>query len=106
MGIEVKPASVADGSKINLPQLRFEAVRRIQVPTGREGKHKKIVDQLLAQVEKLSPGTALKVSLDSLPTTKPNLRAALSRATRKRGLGVTTSSDAEYLYLWKSKRHS
>jgi hypothetical protein len=97
---------VADGQKINPPQLRFEAVRRSQVPSAREGKHGKIVDQLLEQVDQLAPGNALKVALGSLPTTKANLRAALSRASRKRALAVATSSDAESIYLWKSKRHS
>ena len=97
---------MVDGQKTNPPALRFEAVRRSQVPNGRDGKHKAIVDQLLAQVKQLAPGIALKMPMVSLPTTKANLRAALSRATRKRGFSVTTSSDAENLYLWKSKWRS
>lgn len=82
--------------------LRFQAIEQSQVPRGREGKHKKIIDQLLQQVDQLAPGTALKVPLASLPCTKAHIRAALSRATHKRGLAVATSSDANNLYLWKA----
>ncbi len=81
--------------------LRFHAVRRNQVPRGREGKHKKIVEQLLRHIDQLAPDAALKLSLASLPDTKANIRAALNRATRKRGLVVATSSDSDYLYIWK-----
>lgn len=81
--------------------LRIHAVRQNEVPTGREGKHKKIIEQLLHHINELEPGTALKVSLASLPTTKANIRAALNRATHKNGLAVATSSDARNLYIWK-----
>ncbi len=87
-------------------QLRFHAVRQNEVPTGREGKHKKIIEQLLRHINELEPGTALKVSLAALPDTKANIRAALNRATRKSGLAVATSSDSKHLYIWKTTRKS
>lgn len=87
-------------------QLRFHAVRQNEVPTGREGKHKKIIEQLLRHINELEPGTALKVSLAALPDTKANIRAALNRATRKTGLTVATSSDSKNLYIWKTARKS
>jgi hypothetical protein len=40
--------------------------------------------------------------LEALPDSKENIRAALNRATRLRGIEVATSSDAEYLYVWKT----
>ena len=79
----------------------FEAILQEDVPKGRDGKHKGIVTRLLSDIERLKPGTALKVPLSLLPDTKENIRAALSRAAHQRGIEIATSSDAEHLYLWK-----
>jgi len=35
-----------------------------------------------------------------LPDTKANVRSALSRASQKRGLDVSTSSDDKHFYMW------
>ena len=51
-------------------------------------------------------GSALKVPLADLPDSKENIRSALNRATRQRGIEVATSSDAEYLYVWKVESES
>ena len=80
--------------------MKFESVLQMDVPKGRDGKHKKIVTQLLAEIEQLAPGSALKVPLSALPDSKENIRAALNRATRQRGLEVATSSDETHLYIW------
>jgi hypothetical protein len=44
----------------------------------------------------------LKVPLAQLPDTKENIRSALNRATRERGISVSTSSDDDSLYIWMS----
>ena len=93
---------MAESRKIHAAQPTFEAIRQNEVPKGREGKHKKVVDQLLQELDHLAPGAALKVRLASLATSKANIRSALNRATRKTGLAVSTSSDSDHLYLWKS----
>jgi hypothetical protein len=80
---------------------RFGSVLRADVPTGRNGKHREIVSQLLNDIEQLEAGSALKVPLAELPDTKENIRSALNRATREREMAVATSSDDEYLYIWK-----
>jgi hypothetical protein len=80
--------------------MNFASIRQVEVPKGREGKHKKIVSQLLSDIAQLKPETALKVPLAALPDSKENIRSALNRATRQRGIEVATSSDAEYLYIW------
>jgi hypothetical protein len=51
----------------------------------------------------LETGSALKVPLAALPDSKENIRSALNRATRQKGIDVSTSSDAEYLYIWKTE---
>lgn len=82
-------------------QESFESILQADVPKGREGKHKQIVTRLLRDIAQLRPGSALKIPLEALPDSKENIRAALNRATRLRGVEVATSSDAEHLYVWK-----
>jgi hypothetical protein len=81
---------------------RFESVLQVDIPTGRNGKHREIVSQLLDDIVRLEPGNALKVPLSELPDTKENIRSALNRATRERGLNVATSSDSDHLYIWQA----
>jgi TusA-related sulfurtransferase len=83
--------------------VKFESIRQVDIPKGRDGKHKQIILQLIAAIEKLPDGSALKIPLDELPDSKENIRSALSRATRQRNLDVATSSDDTYLYVWKSR---
>jgi hypothetical protein len=82
--------------------MNFQSVLQLDVPKGRDGKHKSIVTRLLSDIEQLEPNMALKVPLSALPDTKENIRSALNRATHQKGINVATSSDAEFLYVWKS----
>jgi hypothetical protein len=86
--------------------MKFESILQLDVPKGRDGKHKKIVTQLLIDIDRLQPGMALKIPLSGLPDTKENIRSALNRATRKKGVEVATSSDNECLYVWKLEPES
>jgi hypothetical protein len=97
---------VARDDNRNSAPLRFQSVRQNEVPKARKGKHKKIVEQTLRQIDLLAPGAALKVPLASLPDTKANIRAALNRATHQKGLAVATSSDSNHLYIWNVARKS
>jgi hypothetical protein len=83
--------------------MNFESILQQNVPKGRDGKHKHIVTQLLDDLERLAEGSALRIPLTELPDTKENIRSALNRATRQRGLEVATSSDNEFLYVWKTE---
>ena len=78
----------------------FPSVLEVDVPKGRDGKHKRIVTRLLNDIAHLKPGTALKVPLSALPDSKENIRSALNRATRRQGIDVATSSDDAHLYIW------
>jgi hypothetical protein len=86
-------------TNVDLP--RFQSISRLEVPNGRDGKHKKIMLELLNDIGQLQPGHALKIPLAALPDVKENIRAALSRATHQKGINVATSSDAEFLYIWR-----
>ena len=80
--------------------MKFQSISQSDVPRGRDGKHKQVVTQLLSDLERLAKGSALKIPLAELPDSKENIRSALNRATRQRGIEVATSSDAEFLYVW------
>ena len=84
----------------------FQAILQHDVPKGRDGKHKRIVTRLLADIDRLKPRTALKVPLTALPDSKENIRSALNRASHQKGMEVATSSDAEFLYIWKVEKPS
>jgi len=80
--------------------MNFKSISQVDLPQGRNGKHKNVVTQLLSDLNQLRPGLALKIPLTELPDTKENIRSALNRATRIKGLDVATSSDADYFYVW------
>jgi hypothetical protein len=80
----------------------FKSILQEEVPKGRDGKHKRIITRLLADIERLDPGSALKVPLTALPDSKENIRSALNRATRQKGIEISTSSDANHLYIWNT----
>jgi hypothetical protein len=97
---------MATNPETNGAPMKFQSILQLDVPKGRDGKHKKIVTQLLSDIEQLSVGTALKVPLSALPDSKENIRSALNRATRQKGIEVATSSDEEHLYVWKVEPES
>ena len=91
-----------DDGELRAQPMEFESVLQSSVPKGRDGKHKPIITQLLAEIAQLRDGTALKVPLSRLPDTKENIRSALSRAARQAKLNIATSSSEEFLYIWKT----
>jgi len=80
--------------------MNFKSMLQEEVPQGRNGKHREIVDRILSDLDQLPRGAAIKVPLASLADSKENVRAALNRATRKGGRSVATSSDDAFLYVW------
>ena len=80
--------------------MNFLSVSQGDIPKGRNGKHKQIVRQLLSDLSQLAPGQALRIPLSELPDSKENIRSALNRVTRMKGMKVATASDAQYFYVW------
>jgi hypothetical protein len=80
--------------------MNFETMAQVDVPQGRNGKHKQIVTKILSDLDQVQGGSALKVPLAELAQSKEKVRSALNRATRKRGSNVATASDATFLYVW------
>jgi hypothetical protein len=83
-------------------QGRFNTTDRVNVPTGRNGKHKEIITAILEDLEGLDQGRSLKIPLSELPDNKVNIRSALNRATRKLHKSVATATDDKFLYVWNS----
>lgn len=84
--------------------MNFRTMAQIDVPQGRNGKHKEIVTKILSDLDQLKEGVALKVPLADLSEGKEKVRAALNRATHKGDRNVATATDVNYLYVWNQKR--
>jgi hypothetical protein len=84
--------------------MNFRTMAQIDVPQGRNGKHKEIVTRILSDLDQLKEGVALKVPLAQLSEGKEKVRAALNRATHKGSRNVATATDVNYLYVWNEKR--
>ena len=84
--------------------MNFRTMAQVDVPQGRNGKHKEIVTKILSDIDQLQEGVALKVPLAELVEGKAKVRAALNRATHKGGRNVATATDANYLYVWNQKQ--
>jgi hypothetical protein len=97
---------MATNANSDSPPMKYQSIKQIDVPKGRDGKHKKIITQLLGDIDQLEEDRALRIPLSALPDSKENIRSALNRATHQRGIEVATSSDAEFLYIWKTSSTS
>src|SRR5438445_927819 len=78
----------------------FSSMAQMDVPQGRNGKHKSVVSAIIADLDHLKNGAALRIELTELDDTKENVRSALNRATRKLKRNVATASDDQFLYVW------
>jgi len=80
--------------------MNFKTMAQLDVPQGRNGKHKQVVTRILSDLDQLAPGVALKVPLADLAESKEKVRSALNRAIHKGSRSVATASDATFLYVW------
>jgi DNA helicase TIP49 (TBP-interacting protein) len=84
--------------------LNFQTMAQVDVPQGRNGKHKQIVTQILADLDRAAEGVAIKIPLADLAESKEKVRSALNRAIHKSARNVATASDADFLYVWNQPR--
>ena len=84
--------------------MNFKGMPQVDVPQGRNGKHKAIVTKILSDLDQIEKGSALKVPLAQLTESKEKVRSALNRATRKNGHTVATASDDTFLYVWNETK--
>ena len=83
--------------------MHFKTMVQTDVPQGRKGRHREIVALILADLDQLSDGAALKVPLKALMDGKAKVRAALNRACRKLARTAATATDEQFLYIWNVK---
>ena len=84
--------------------MNFKTMSQVDVPQGRNGKHKQIITQILSDLDQLADGVALKVPLSELEESKENVRSALNRAIHKGDRSVKTASDSDFLYVWNESQ--
>ena len=84
--------------------MNFKTLAQSDVPQGRNGKHKQIVNQILSDLDRVEDGVALKVPLAALSESKEKVRSALNRAIHKGGRSVATASDVDFLYVWNERK--
>jgi hypothetical protein len=84
--------------------MNFKTMAQLHVPQGRHGKHKRIITQILSDLDQVADGVALKVPLAELAESKEKVRSALNRAIHKSGRNVATASDADFLYIWNETK--
>lgn len=83
-------------------KLTFSSIKKAEVPHVRKGKHHDLVDEILGDIQNLRAGAALKVPKSAFGRAKlTNIRAALSRASARAGIALSTTSDEEFLYVWR-----
>ena len=101
---ELRLVSTRKSSRATTPN--FETMSRHDLPNGRKGKHHKMLRQALEDLQQLVDGRAIKIPLAHFPDFGvADLRSAIHRAIAKQGLSVATSSDDEFLYVWKSTQN-
>lgn len=82
--------------------LNFSSVLQVDIPHGRQGKHRKLVTQIVADLERAAADAAVRIPLSGLGGEKmQNVRSALNRVTRAKSLEVATAADEKYLYVWR-----
>jgi hypothetical protein len=79
----------------------FERVPLSELRQGRHGKHHDLMSDIAAQIARLSDGEAMRIPLEDVDVSLPNLRSAVSRAMQARGIQIGTYSDSDNLFIWK-----
>jgi hypothetical protein len=81
---------------------KYERIPLAQLRQSRRGKHRGVVDAIVAELNELGDAEAMRVPLSSVQgVSLANLRSAVGRATKARGVRIATFSDGHSLFLWK-----
>ena len=78
---------------------RFAVMPQVDVPHGRNGKHKGIISAILDELAAVKDGEALKIAIAQLGDSKENVRSALNRASHKLERPLATAADGKFLYV-------
>jgi hypothetical protein len=90
-----------NGKAVEPPHFASKLIASI--PHGRKGKHNLIVSMILADLDRLDLDTAVLIPLERLDGERmENVRSALNRTTRQKGMFVATATDDNYFYVWRT----
>ncbi len=79
----------------------YGTVRISELRVGRRGKHHELLAGILKNLQDLPTGSALVVPLDRIgKVSLANLRSAVTRSAKTRGLSLVTYSDEKNFYVW------
>ncbi len=82
----------------------YERVPISEIFKGRRGKHNELILGVLRDLRSLPKDEAMRIPLKKVGgISLTNLRSAISRAAKSRKIKIRTSSDSDYLYLWKTE---
>jgi hypothetical protein len=84
-------------------RLHFASIPLAAAANRRMGKHYTMVSQILSDLEKLDPYSALKVEFLKVGVKKADLRAAVHRAAQRNKVLLATTSDDNYLYVFRQQ---
>jgi hypothetical protein len=80
----------------------YGRVRIKDLPNTRRGKHFDLLNRILEDLNNVPSGSAVSVPLkDTGGIGLANLRSAVNRTARGKGLKIETQSDDKYFYVWK-----
>ena len=83
-------------------RLKYDRIPLAELKQSRRGKHRGVVDAIVGELNDLGEAEAMRIPLSSVDgVSLANLRSAVSRATKSRGVKIATFSDGHSLFLWK-----
>ncbi len=92
---------MAANRKRQAKEANFETISRVDLPSGRKGKHHSLLMRVLQDLDRLRDGRAIRIPLADCGGSVADIRAAIFRAANKQHFEIATSSDDEFFYLWR-----
>lgn len=83
-------------------RLNFKTIAQSDLPSGRKGKHHLLLERVLDDLKSLEEGRAIRIPLADYAGSIADIRSAIHRATTKQNVEVATSSDDDFVYVWKA----
>ena len=82
--------------------VKFQKVPLAELRQGRRGKHRDMVEVIAGELDELNDAEAMRIPLNSVKgLSLANLRSAISRAMKSRGVKIATFSDGDSLFVWR-----
>jgi hypothetical protein len=84
--------------------LKYKRVPSAELKSSRKGRHHDLMAGILNDLATLPIGSAMQIPLNDVGgLSVAKLRAAVIRATAKKGISIESCSDTKNFYIWKSK---